>query len=86
MHIDPAQSPLLQFIATKMRESDVWKNASDSEFDNAMEGMEKLVMNKLYDLSVPSHTLTRSPSLPLAALSLHPYPSYHHHDQSLQTT
>ena len=33
-----------------MRESEVWRNASDAEFDNAMEGMEKLVMNRLYDL------------------------------------
>jgi hypothetical protein len=32
-----------------MREADVWKFASDTEFDNAMEGMEKLVMNRLYD-------------------------------------
>ena len=35
-----------------MRECEVWKNASDAEFDNAMEGMEKLVMNRLYDLYV----------------------------------
>lgn len=35
-----------------MRESDIWKNASDAEFDNALEGMEKLVMNQLYQLSV----------------------------------
>ena len=33
-----------------MRESEVWANASEAEFDNAMEGMEKLVMNRLYDL------------------------------------
>ena len=33
-----------------MRETDVWRNASDAEFENAMEGMEKLVMNRLYDL------------------------------------
>ena len=37
-----------------MREVDVWRNASDAEFENAMEGMEKLVMNRLYDLSVLS--------------------------------
>ncbi|KIK94524.1 hypothetical protein PAXRUDRAFT_782707, partial [Paxillus rubicundulus Ve08.2h10] len=48
----------LNFIAAKMRESDIWRNASDNEFDNAMEGMEKLVMNKLYDF-------TFTPSLPL---------------------
>lgn len=35
-----------------MRETDVWRNATEAEFDNAMEGMEKLVMNRLYDLYV----------------------------------
>lgn len=35
-----------------MRECEVWRNATDAEFDNAMEGMEKLVMNRLYDLCV----------------------------------
>lgn len=39
-----------QFIALRMREADVWKNASDVEFDNALESMEKLVMNRLYEL------------------------------------
>ena len=38
-----------QFIAARMREADIWSQASDTEFDNAMEGMEKLVMNRLYD-------------------------------------
>lgn len=50
-----------------MRESDLWRNASDAEFDNAMEGMEKLVMNKLYDLYIlfffPSHRIDRCPFL-----------------------
>ena len=32
-----------------MRECDVWKNATDGEFENALEGVEKLVMNRLYD-------------------------------------
>ena len=27
---------------------DVWREVSDAEFDNAKEGMEKLVMNRLY--------------------------------------
>jgi Rab5 GDP/GTP exchange factor len=40
---------VLQFISVKMRECDVWKDSSDAEFENAMEGMEKLVMNRLYD-------------------------------------
>lgn len=35
-----------------MRESDIWRNNSEAEFDNAMEAMEKLVMNRLYDLYV----------------------------------
>lgn len=30
----------------------MWRNGSEAEFDNAMEGMEKLVMNRLYDLYV----------------------------------
>ena len=42
-----------------MRECEVWKNASDAEFDNAMEGMEKLVMNRLYELSVILHSSPR---------------------------
>ena len=36
-----------------MRETDVWRNATETEFDNAMEGMEKLVMNRLYELYIP---------------------------------
>lgn len=38
----------LDFIAERMRECDVWKNLSDSDFENAKEAMEKLVMNRLY--------------------------------------
>ncbi|KAJ6525420.1 vacuolar sorting protein, partial [Mycena vulgaris] len=34
-----------------MRESNIWKNASDAELDNALEGMEKLVMNQLYQFT-----------------------------------
>ncbi|KAJ2800171.1 hypothetical protein H4R21_003283 [Coemansia helicoidea] len=40
----------LEFIADRMRESDVWRAATDREFDCAREGMEKLVMNRLYPL------------------------------------
>lgn len=64
-----------------MRESDLWRNASDAEFDNAMEGMEKLVMNKLYDLyilfffPIPSDRSV-SFSDPLAHLQyVHPQPT-----------
>lgn len=31
-----------------MRENEVWKGCSDREFDNAVEAMEKLVMNRVY--------------------------------------
>ena len=49
----PLTDPLeVQFIAIRMRESDVWRNSSDDEFDNAIEAMEKLVMNRLYELYV----------------------------------
>ncbi|KAF2862725.1 hypothetical protein K470DRAFT_212063 [Piedraia hortae CBS 480.64] len=41
-------SDFLEFITKKMSQCEVWRNLSDSEFDNAKEGMEKLVMNRLY--------------------------------------
>lgn len=41
-------SDFLAFIANKMMLCEVWRDVSDAEFDNAREGMEKLVMNRLY--------------------------------------
>ena len=41
-------SDFLTFIAGKMAQCEVWRGVSDMEFDNAKEGMEKLVMNRLY--------------------------------------
>ncbi|KAK6530182.1 hypothetical protein TWF694_003550 [Orbilia ellipsospora] len=41
-------SDFLDFIHGKMAICDVWREVSDAEFDNAKEGMEKLVMNRLY--------------------------------------
>ncbi|OZJ06295.1 hypothetical protein BZG36_00710 [Bifiguratus adelaidae] len=38
----------LEFIYGKMRENVIWAQASEEEFTNAKEGMEKLVMNRLY--------------------------------------
>lgn len=38
----------LAFITNKMSQCEVWRGVSDAEFDNAKEGMEKLVMNRLY--------------------------------------
>jgi Domain of unknown function (DUF5601) len=56
-----------------MRETDVWKSASDVEFDNAMEGMEKLVMNRLYDVYEPSTLLyTYNPLLTYVSARLRP--------------
>ena len=50
-------SDFLAFIANKMAVCEVWRELSDAEFDNAREGMEKLVMNRLY-------TQTFSPAIP----------------------
>ncbi|TGZ78812.1 hypothetical protein EX30DRAFT_309535 [Ascodesmis nigricans] len=47
----------LHFIHGKMVLCDVWREVSDQELDNAQEGMEKLVMNRLY-------TQTFSPEIP----------------------
>jgi hypothetical protein len=47
----------LAFISNKMAQCEVWREVSDAEFDNAREGMEKLVMNRLY-------TQTFSPAIP----------------------
>ncbi|KAG6336024.1 hypothetical protein ID866_3059 [Astraeus odoratus] len=57
----------LSFISVKMRETDVWHNASEVEFDNAMEGMEKLVMNKLYDFTFVPNLPLLSPPRPVTA-------------------
>ncbi|KAG4302487.1 hypothetical protein PCANB_001297 [Pneumocystis canis] len=39
----------LNFIYRKMQLLEPWINASETEFDNAKEGMEKLIMTRLYD-------------------------------------
>jgi len=52
-------SDFLEFITKKMSQCEVWRTVSDAEFDNAREGMEKLVMNRLY-------SQTFSPAIPAA--------------------
>ena len=52
-------SDFLTFITNKMAQCEIWRDVSDTEFDNAKEGMEKLVMNRLY-------TQTFSPAIPPA--------------------
>ncbi|KAI6164564.1 hypothetical protein EDD17DRAFT_1561205 [Pisolithus thermaeus] len=51
----------------KCGETDIWRNASDAEFDNAMEGMEKLVMNKLYDFTFIPNLPLLNPPRPVTA-------------------
>lgn len=58
-------SDFLSFIANKMGQCEVWRTVSDAEFDNAREGMEKLVMNRLY-------TQTFSPEIVPAETPLSP--------------
>ena len=61
-------SDFLSFITNKMAQCDVWRDVSDVEFDNAKEGMEKLVMNRLYSqtfspaIPAPSPSRSRSRS------------------------
>ncbi|KZT07314.1 uncharacterized protein LAESUDRAFT_651751 [Laetiporus sulphureus 93-53] len=55
----------LNFISDRMRETDIWRNASTSEFDNAMEGMEKLVMNRLYDFTFTPQVVRMVPPRPV---------------------
>lgn len=59
-------SDFLAFITNKMALCDVWRDVSDSEFDNAKEGMEKLVMNRLY-FQTFSPAIPSPPSIPRSA-------------------
>ena len=52
-------SDFLIFITSKMSQCEIWRETSIAEFDNAKEGMEKLVMNRLY-------SQTFSPAIPAA--------------------
>ncbi|KAJ1878597.1 hypothetical protein LPJ66_011859, partial [Kickxella alabastrina] len=40
----------LDFIGDRMRDNPVWQMMDERQFENAREGMEKLVMNRLYHL------------------------------------
>ncbi|KAL3464776.1 hypothetical protein BJX64DRAFT_254322 [Aspergillus heterothallicus] len=59
-------SDFLAFITNKMAICEVWRDVSDSEFDNAKEGMEKLVMNRLYSQTF-SPAIPGPPSIPRSA-------------------
>ncbi|KAI8967830.1 hypothetical protein BDF20DRAFT_899482 [Mycotypha africana] len=47
----------LNFTYGKMRDCDVWRDISEKEFENAKEGMEKLVMNRLYNVTFSPRTM-----------------------------
>ncbi|RAL17199.1 guanine nucleotide exchange factor VPS9 [Aspergillus homomorphus CBS 101889] len=59
-------SDFLIFITNKMAQCEVWRGVSDSEFDNAKEGMEKLVMNRLYSQTF-SPAIPGPPTIPRSA-------------------
>ncbi|PYH42090.1 guanine nucleotide exchange factor VPS9 [Aspergillus saccharolyticus JOP 1030-1] len=59
-------SDFLVFITNKMAQCEVWRGVSDSEFDNAKEGMEKLVMNRLYSQTF-SPAIPGPPTIPTSA-------------------
>ena len=59
-------SDFLVFITNKMALCEVWREVSDSEFDNAKEGMEKLVMNRLYSQTF-SPAIPGPPTIPRSA-------------------
>ncbi|KAH7395327.1 hypothetical protein DE146DRAFT_616010 [Phaeosphaeria sp. MPI-PUGE-AT-0046c] len=54
----------LEFISKKMAQCEVWRTVSDAEFDNAREGMEKLVMNRLYSQTFSPAIPSPEPSSP----------------------
>ncbi|KAI5853013.1 hypothetical protein DFP73DRAFT_534829 [Morchella snyderi] len=51
----------LNFIYGKMENCDVWRDVGEVEMDNAREGMEKLVMNRLYTQAFSPEILQASP-------------------------
>ena len=53
----------LAFITNKMALCEVWRDVSENEFENAREGMEKLVMNRLYSQTF-SPAIAPPPQLP----------------------
>ncbi|GFZ50888.1 Vacuolar protein sorting-associated protein 9a [Saitozyma sp. JCM 24511] len=51
----------LRFIAEKMVLCEPWKSQSPAEFENAMEAMEKLVMNRLYNYTFTPQLVPTQP-------------------------
>lgn len=59
-------SDFLTFITNKMALCEIWRDVSDIEFDNAKEGMEKLVMNRLYSQTF-APAIPAPPAIPRSA-------------------
>lgn len=59
-------SDFLTFITNKMALCEIWRDVSDTEFDNAKEGMEKLVMNRLYSQTF-APAIPAPPTIPRSA-------------------
>lgn len=83
---------LWQFIAIKMRENEIWRNDSEQEFDNAVEGMEKLVMNRVFHLWVFRLVVNEAPDtsghkrvLPSPKRALNPLALLHFSQQDFRT-
>lgn len=53
----------LTFIYGKMDQCEVWREVGDGELDNAQEGMEKLVMNRLYTQTFSPAILPHEPGV-----------------------
>jgi Rab5 GDP/GTP exchange factor len=48
-----------------MRDTEPWRNLPPQDFDHALEGMEKLVMNRLYDYTFTPYVATLVPPRPI---------------------
>ena len=66
----------LHFICGKMQQCEVWRDISPQELDNAFEGMEKLVMNRLYTQTFPPAVFASSSALNSSAKSNNPVLKY----------
>ena len=45
-----------QAIADEVAKHPLWREANETEFEHALEGVEKVIMNKLHDRSVPNQS------------------------------
>ncbi|KAL7414941.1 hypothetical protein BDY24DRAFT_414133 [Mrakia frigida] len=55
----------LKFISARMKECEPWKSHSEVEFENSLDCMEKLVMNRLYPFTFTPQIALMNPSSPI---------------------